>query len=243
MTQNTQIVQNFVSYINDLKLSYTSATTVTVATGKARDSNDVTDLVLSSGTVINTAVNGINGLDTGSLAVSTWYAVFIIGSSTLKSATGLIMSLSGTAPYLPFGYDSIRRLGWVLTDGSSNILNFYQSGNGSTRKYFWDALFTGLSGAGNTSYTAASLASYMPTTSQLVTLNWKFVPNTAGNLGLLRSTGSASTANIQVAGSVASQPNAGNVEINTNASQSIDYKTSSASDALTLYVVGFTDYV
>lgn len=230
-------------YVNNLQVSWASTTTLSVTAGQARDTTDTTDLTLTATTTANSAVNGVNGLDTGSLANNTWYAVHVIGSSFNTEATAVLLSTSATAPALPSNYDSFRRIGWMLTDGSAHFLAVDIYGNDNERVYKWDAIVTELSAAGNVSYTDVDLSSSIPSTSNLVELNWKLVPNTAGNLSLLRKNGSTSTTNPQLTGSVASQPNAGFLTMNCDTAQIIEYKTASASDALTLYVIGFTDFI
>lgn len=78
---------------------------------------------------INSASVGANGLDTGALAASTWYSVWVIYNPTTQTVAGLL-SLSSTAPTLPAGYTHKARVGWVLTDAtaSKNPLSFIQYG-------------------------------------------------------------------------------------------------------------------
>lgn len=64
-----------------------------------------------------------NGLDTGSVAIDTWYSAWAIYNPTTETTAGLF-SLSTATPNMPIGYTKRRRVGWVLTDGSSNILAF-----------------------------------------------------------------------------------------------------------------------
>lgn len=69
-------------YIDGLAISPGSTTSlINLAAGAARDSTNTDDIVLSSAVIINAAVNGANGLDTGALAASTFYYVYVIGSS------------------------------------------------------------------------------------------------------------------------------------------------------------------
>lgn len=70
-------------------------------------------------TTINVLNTGANGLDTGTLAANTWYAVWVIYNGT--TAAGLI-STSSTAPTMPAGYTHRARVGWIRTDGSANRL-------------------------------------------------------------------------------------------------------------------------
>lgn len=60
---------------------------------------------------------GANGLDTGALAINTWYSVWVIWNGT---TTAGLLSLSETAPTLPAGYTHKARVGWVRTDGTGN---------------------------------------------------------------------------------------------------------------------------
>lgn len=79
---------------------------------------------------ISGASAGANGLDTGTIAVSTWYYLFVIWNSGSNTTAGL-MSLSATAPTLPAGYDYFARCGAILTDSTGNKypLAITQKGN------------------------------------------------------------------------------------------------------------------
>lgn len=106
---------------------------ITFAAGVARDSTNAVDMVLSSaitkridaGWAVGT---GNGGLDTGSVANTTWYHLWLIK----RSDTGVVdalFSTSATTPTMPASYDYKRRIGAVLTDGSANILGYYQIGD------------------------------------------------------------------------------------------------------------------
>jgi len=225
-----------------LQIAKASATSLTMAAGQARDANNVIDIVLNDAVTIDATVNGANGLDTGDLANNTWYYVFLIGSSLNEKPAAAILSASAT-PLMPMGYDSYRRIGFALTDGSAEFLSFDVYGNGNARQYYWDAVATELSAGAATSFTDVDLTSSVAPTSTLAYLNWKFSPQAAGNLANLRKNGSSSTANIQITGSVAAEPNAGFLAMNTDSAQIIEYKVANASDALTLYCYGFEDFI
>lgn len=74
------------------------------------------------------AASGVNGLDTGVSAASTWYYVWVIWNGT--TTAGLI-SLSSTAPTMPVGYTHKARVSEFRTDATGNKfpLKFTQSGN------------------------------------------------------------------------------------------------------------------
>ncbi|WP_393922888.1 hypothetical protein [Pseudomonas fluorescens] len=74
------------------------------------------------------AASGVNGLDTGTSAVSTWYSVWVIWNG--GTVAGLL-STSATSPTMPSGYTHKARVGWVRSDstaGNKFPLSFVQSG-------------------------------------------------------------------------------------------------------------------
>lgn len=78
---------------------------------------------------INSAANGANGLDTGTLAASTWYSVWVIFNPATLAVAGLL-STSATTPTMPSGYTFKARVGWARTDATNKYpLAFIQAGN------------------------------------------------------------------------------------------------------------------
>ena len=75
--------------------------------------------------------NGNYGLDTGAVANSTWYHVFIISSAD-GTLVDFLFSLSAVSPTLPSGYPLFRRIGSVYY-ASAVIRPFFQVG----RKTYW----------------------------------------------------------------------------------------------------------
>jgi hypothetical protein len=78
-------------------------------------------------TIAGTSSGVANGLDTGALAASTWYSVWVIWNGTTQAG---LLSLSATAPTLPSGYTHKARVGWIRTDASGNKfpISFVQFG-------------------------------------------------------------------------------------------------------------------
>lgn len=218
MAQLDPIVNQPLLYVNGLQVSRASVTTLSIAAGGCRDSNNQMDMNLgnylglgspavsaNSATTLNAAVNGINGLDSGSLANDTWYYVFVIADSSNKNPTGTILSTSRTAPVLPFGYDSIRWIDVQRTNGSAQFLLSYNYGNGNLRRKYWDAAISVLSNGTATSLTAVSLDSAVPPIDSLpVSLRVEFTPNVAGDyVGFAPFGSTAATANlVALSGSV-----------------------------------------
>jgi hypothetical protein len=68
------------------------------------------------------------GLDTGTVANSTWYYVWAIYNPTTDAA-GYLLSASPTSPTMPSGYDYKVRIGEVVTNSSGSIRAFVQNGD------------------------------------------------------------------------------------------------------------------
>lgn len=202
--QNDPIYSLPFTYIVGLQLAFVSTTSISVAAGQCRDSNDVIDMVVGGanieGTVvaaplvINSAVVGANGLDTGTIAASSLYYVYIIGDSRYYKPVAALISLSATAPLLPFGYDSLRLIGSVFTDGSAHFLPFYQGGTGNGRIFQYDTPISVLSGGTATSFANVSLAAAVPAVGlNSVILNAAFTPAAAGNTAFIKPAGATGT--------------------------------------------------
>lgn len=103
------------------------------AVGECRDDADTENLALSSSITKRLDASwavGTNagGLDTGTVAGSTLYAVWLI-KRTDTGVVDALFSASFSSPTMPTNYDKKRLIGAVLTDGSANVLAFTQSGN------------------------------------------------------------------------------------------------------------------
>jgi hypothetical protein len=113
------------------------STTFTIAPGEATDSTFV-DRITVTGNLSKTsaafAAGGGNGaLDTGTIATTTWYHVYVIKNQATGAFDALI-SLSATAPTLPSGYNLFRRIGSLRFDGTGNCRLFHQRGD----EFLWD---------------------------------------------------------------------------------------------------------
>jgi hypothetical protein len=75
-----------------------------------------------------TAGNNQGGLDTGTIANSTWYHCYAIHNLT-SGVSDAIFSANATTPTLPSGYTKYKYLGSVLTNVSGNIIAFTQNNN------------------------------------------------------------------------------------------------------------------
>ena len=256
-------------YITGLQLSAatpTAATVVCVSPGAARDSNNILDMVVGlqnyagidnpasidcyqPGLFVNSAVNGANGLDTGTIAASTQYAFYLIGDSRLYNNTAAIMSLtSNQASIMPPGYDSYRLIGFWKTDSSSQFVYATNKPQniGGLLTYFNSPAVAVLTGGTATSFTAIDLTtnSAIPTTTLpnvLVTLLVTFTPVAAGDTVQFRPTGSTATGNLPtITGITAGIAQSSYICMIAGVGSSkpeIDYKVTSGSDAVTVSVV------
>lgn len=266
---NTPIVNAGLLYANGLQLSAQIAIgamtpkQVTVQLGAARNSTNINDILLEptaatpdapttavTPIVINGAKVGANGVDVAVLVASSLYAVYIIGDSTGYQPTAGLLSLNVSTPVLPGGYpsggyDMYRRIGWVLTDGSANILQFWQYGSDETRTYYYDVGISVLSAGAATTFTPVNLSTAVPPIATEVLLNYTFTGTATTDLAEFLPYGSVATSGIvQLSGGVTTaQVGMVWVPIELNAGvPTLLYKVTGTA-TLTLLVAGFKDYI
>lgn len=242
---NTPIVNAGVKYVNGLDIAKTAAKVISMAAGAARNSTNENDIVLSSSVSINGATVGANGVDVAVLVASSFYAVYVIGDSTSYESTAGLLSLSATTPNLPGGYDMYRRVGWVLTDGSANILQFWQYGEGQERSYYYDVGISELSGGSATTFTAIDLATSVPPIATEVLFDVTFTPDGATEVAEFLPFGSAATSGFIRFGYGVAAAQVGVVTVPCRLDSGVPkvlYKVATG-DTLTLLTVGFTDFM
>ncbi len=266
--QNDPIYQLPHLYVQGMNISVASTTVIAIAPGQARDMNDNIDMPIGypdlQGNInpatlnlnylppifINSAVNGANGLDSGSLAASSNYLVFVIGDSRgYNPVAGLLSLYSNAYPTLPAGYDSLLLLGFVSTDGSTHftagsVLNYKNA-----RAFYLRPEVSVLAAGNATSFTGVDLNTPVPLgtdTGVIVYLDVQFTPAAIGDYVQLRPTGggTGSTNVVTITGIAANTPQQQYQSVlcgvNGSSHTSIDYLVSSASDAVTLLVSGYT---
>lgn len=111
-----------------LVITVTSASAITISAREVQleTASGIYATAKAVSASINTGTTGAGGLDTGSLANSTAYAVYLI--STGGAVAGLL-SASFTAPTLPVGYSLVALVGGVMTAPSGGLVGSIQSGN------------------------------------------------------------------------------------------------------------------
>ena len=244
MTANTPIVNAGVKYVNGLGIAKTAAKTISMAAGAARNSSNVNDIVLDAAVTINGAAVGANGVDVAAIVLSSFYAVYVIGDSTKYQATAGLLSLDDEQPSLPSGYDMYRRVGWILTDGSANILQFWQYGEGQERQYYYDVGISELAAGAATSYANVDLATSVPPLATKVIMDIAFTPASATNLAQFLPFGSSATNGVVRWGTGVAAAQVGQIVVPcalNSAVPTIQYKVSNGGDALTLLTAGYVD--
>lgn len=269
-TQNDPVYSLPFLYISGLNISVASTTILAIAPGQARDQNDVIDMPvgfpnLQGNTLpaqqflnylppifINSAVNGANGLDAGSLIATMDYAVYLIGDSRgYNNVAGLISLTSNAAPLLPLGYDSYRLLGFIQTDGSAHFVASSTNPINirNARAYYLSSASSVLSGGNATSFTAIDLSTPIPTTTArdvIAYLLVTFTPAAVGDTVQFRPTseGTPQTAGLPtIVGVTAGIAQSQYLTVICGVGSSkpeIDYKVTSGSDSVNVSVVGYS---
>lgn len=238
------IVNAGLKYVNGLGLDRTDDENITIAAGACRDSTNTIDMVVSSALTVDILESGAGGLDAGSVAASTRYAVYLIGDSTKHNDPAGLFSTDFSEPSLPAGYDSYRRIGCIFTDGSSDILEFHQYGNGQERAMYYDVGIAELTNGTATSFTAVDVASSVPPIATQVILDVAYTPDSATNTAHFLPFGSSATNGIVRFGYGVAAAQRGMATVPLALDSSVPkflYKVDNGSDDLDILVAGYID--
>ena len=228
-------------YINGLNLTWTSGTVVAASAGICRDSTNTNDMNVSEALELNTALSGAGGLDTGTIANSTLYAVYLIDSSYGKAVESLIMSANHSAPVMPYNYDMQRRIGFVLTNSNGTILAFYQVGNGSDRWMKYDvSVATDITAGASATFAEVDCTASVPLINTIIDLDCEFDPTAANDELVIVPNGSASPNGVdRMSGSAAGVTKIGHLHCPCQSDATLEYKVTG--DAVALNVQGYLD--
>lgn len=253
VVNNPYIAINGIIPFND---ATTPNTLLDISAGICRDSTNTFDMNLgnflganpnisaNTVTVINAAANGLNGLDQGTFAASTVYNIYAVGDSTGYNQTAAMIS-TAAIPFMPFGYDLYRLIGYWATDSSTHFLKGYVFGNNGERTFMYDAIQpTAVTAGAATAYTAVTLAGLVPAVDKIpVTLSLGLTPNAASDTLSIRKTNGTGDYFV-MKGQVASVQVLEQVKILSglaSGAAKIDYKVSAGTDAAAISVLGY-DY-
>lgn len=150
------------SLINGLTLSAAGSTaTFGIAAGNAGDSSGRLMTLASAYTKTTSSWavgSGTGALDTGAIANSTWYHVYII-KRVDTGVVDILVSLSASAPTMPTNYTLKRRIGAMKTDGSAQWIKFSQLND----DFLWDVPVQDISNVTPGATTAFSVTLTVPT--------------------------------------------------------------------------------
>lgn len=220
---------NLIGYISGLELDAPgSSASFLVRAGLANDRN-AGGLMRLAATINKTtsawAVGDNNGgLDTGTIANSTWYHVHLIKRPD-TGVVDVLFSLSATAPTLPTNYTLSRNIGSVITTASGQWNRMHQDGD----EFYWDTPVLDLNGSdpGANLY-ALSVPPGISVIAHL-SLNWQ--STSTGSRILIHSpltfnqTVNSPTANITATTLVASAETIYQIDVRTNTSRQIRTNT------------------
>lgn len=256
-TSNLQAIYNSaIFYVSGFQPVVATNTTLTVQSGLCRDQANSMDINVGdyfgaqNPTTVNIATTGLNALDTGTVAASTVYALWAIADAGNYNPSGLLLSTSLTQPVVPSGvfpsgYGNIRLVRYAVTNASSQFITTKASGNGNMTTYTFDAPVRVLNAGAATTQTPINLASCVPAVDgELAIVQATFTPATAGHTAtLVTSGGTIANSKFIVTGQVAAVPITQvftiPVSLITGVPE-IDYELTNGSDALSVYVIGFT---
>ncbi|WP_342714454.1 hypothetical protein AAFG22_14860 [Bradyrhizobium sp. B024] len=234
------------SYLAGLTLSTAgSSATFGIAAGIAVDSTNAGFMSLASAYTKTTsawAVGTATGaLDTGSIAASTWYHVYLI-KRTDTGVVDVLISTSASSPTMPTNYTLSRRIGAMKTNGSSQWTKFVQLGD----EFLWDTPVGDVNTTFGTTSTLYTLS--VPTGLQLWALCRIAASNGATSAAdLFQSTDESTQAvstpsgNMTLAQATAANFAAAAHSIRTNTSAQIRGVSSSASTTLQIVTYGWID--
>ena len=133
---------------------------------------------------IDSYVIGIGGLDQGSLLANKVYGVYVAWDSVGNNLPGAFISSSYYHPLVPFGYNAVKLIGYVATDGSGNFrqARWTPYGNSAYRNMIYAPSIPVLENGTANTETVIDLISYIPNIGgQIVNLQLSFTSTTPGN--------------------------------------------------------------
>jgi hypothetical protein len=227
-------------YVSGFEMSYLDAKGVTVTAGECRDDTDTVNISRGTSLTLGLASAGAGGLDTGVEAANTWYYIYVI--SKADGTVNLLASVSSSSPTMPSGYLYKRYIGPIKNDAASDVVKFWQFGNGVDREYFFDDDLTNqevATGVSSGTYAAITCTSWIPAGVREV----HFSVRGSGGAGVtgwyFRPSGSSGDRIFNVS-TTASRSDARMV---VGTDRNIEYKRAGGTDVLDLDVKGFTYHI
>jgi len=130
---------------------------VDIDSGIVASEDGTTVMKVSSPITVDIAASGVNGLDTGSEAVSTWYYLYIIYNPTTDTEAGLF-SISASSPTMPSGYTKKRLVSAIYNQSGGDFLTFKQE----NYEFYLLGRQSVIYGGTATAWTPLTMSSYVP---------------------------------------------------------------------------------
>lgn len=221
-----------------------SSTTMTIAAGQATDSTNAVLIRLAASIAKTTSAwavgTGNGGLDTGTIANSTWYYFYLIRRPD-TGVVDVVFSTNSSSPTLPSGYTQYRYIGAGLTNGSAQWVKFTQTGD----EFYWDTPVLDFNGAGST--TAVLLTVSVPRGRKMkASFNIHGTTTTSGyisdpaNADLAASGTASPLATFYTDGAVGQLTGWGAISVWTNTSAQVRYRNA-GTNTWRLATLGWTD--
>jgi len=236
------------AYANGLGLSNDAALpnfVIDVAPGSILDSTGVYQLELNSPLAVNGSIVGLNGLDQGVRLASKVYSVYLVADPVTQLPTGAILSLSATAPLLPFGYSAFKHIGYAVTDASINFLKgHWTAGNSTSRLFMFDApQATAITAGAAVTSTPVALTALVPAVNNLPVWFATAATGSAASRVLSLTPGNAVGTAVKITSQVAAVVVTSNSLVLSqlvNSAPTINYMWSAGGgDAVAINVAGF----
>ena len=230
-------------FLSGLELSYSSATAIGITAGAANDVSSGGMMTLAAAITKTTSAwavgTGNGGLDTGAIATSTWYHFFAI-KRTDTGVVDVLFSTSASAPTMPANYTLKRRIGSAKTNGSSQWVQFTQTGD----QFIWLTAVLDV----NTATTASRVLSALTVPTGVAVEALTRVNGNGGGGGStftfvvspLENDTAPSSTNSTIF-MPTSSANAGNVNAMTNTSAQVAVRSNNTNGTLSVTTYGWND--
>lgn len=169
------------NYVRGCGLTFSSTTEVKIAAGEVSCTNGTTYKLRAN---TSTATVDCSGLD-----ASSWYNIYAVADTAAATFTGEAAKV-GTAA----SGTHTRRVGSIRLNGSSEVLDFIQTGKGYDRWTFWDSYQNVFDGtATNTAWTDVDCSAAVPPTSVMAQVQAAMTTSDTGVYMFTRGNGQTET--------------------------------------------------
>jgi hypothetical protein len=246
MSSYVQYGQIPFSYMNGLGISNRASSTaiIDVAPGSTIDSTQTFQITTTSTLSASISTVGFGGLDTGTIAASSVYALYLVWDPVNSNPPGLVYSLSYTGPKMPFGYSAYKLLGYVTTSSGSVFLQgYWTAGNDNKRYFYFDSVQNVLTSGSSTTPATVNLATVVPNKQKTnVIFTYNYTSGTAGNQLVIYPLGTIGGTPLTVAAQVAGVAQYGELSMLTgiNGSAANFRYTVTATGSANIFIYGYS---